>query len=501
MIQAFARWGTGRWSDLVAALRLRPVWLGLMGTTLLVVGSLSPAYLPQASPFWPVMRALGLDTWGARAVATVLVIGAVALLIHAWYQLRPSVYRDVKHWAVLAWWSLPLLLAPPIFSHDAYSYAAQGWLLHNGLNPYEASPSVLPGTFADQVAWLWRYTPAPYGPLALTISHWLVDLVGHNPYYSAVAQRIPALVGVALIVHFLPRIARRVGADVRLTAWFATINPLLVIDLVGGAHNDALMLGLMVLAVHLAYRGRVWVAVICLGVAASIKQPALLAAFPVAVIGSGWASWRPRDLLAFLPRALAVLGGSVVVFAAISWATGLGFGWLNAVSVPGMIVTLAPFSLLGWGVQQALLALGEPGSAALAMPVAQSVSLVIAAVCVGWLAIRYGRTRPLTFLAWAYLAFAVFGPALHTWYLLWGALFLPLARPTARVLRVGAAVTSVLLVYGAGNLAWRNDAVALALAAVAAALVWLVLRARDRARRPSGAQDSLPVRRNEGVDA
>lgn len=502
MVQAFARWGAGRWSDLVAALGMRPVWLGLLGTSLLAVGSLSPAYLPQASPYWPVMRALGLDTWGARAFATVLVIGAVALLIYAWFELRPSVYRDVKHWAVLAWWSLPLLLAPPIFSHDAYSYAAQGWLLHNGLNPYEVSPSVLPGTFADQVAWLWRYTPAPYGPLAMTISHGLVDLAGHNPYYSAVAQRIPALVGVALIVHFLPRIARRMGADVRLTAWFATINPLLVIDLVGGAHNDALMLGLMVLAVHLAYQGRFWVAVACLGVASAIKQPALLAAFPVAVIGSGWASWRPRDLLAFLPRALAAAAGVVAVFAAISFVTGLGFGWLNAVSVPGMIVTLAPFSLLGWGVQQALLAAGMPGAAALAMPVAQGVSLAIAVAFVTWLALRHGRTRPMTFLAWAYLAFAVFGPALHTWYLLWGALFLPLARPPARVLRVGAAVTSVLLVYGAGNLAWRNDAVALALAAVAAGLVWLVLRSRERARQATDDADLYSLApSNEGADA
>ncbi|HBX81718.1 MAG TPA: hypothetical protein DEH05_11520, partial [Propionibacteriaceae bacterium] len=67
-------------------------------------------------------------------------------------------------------WSLPLLAAPPIFSHDAYSYAAQGWLMYNGLNPYEVGPGTLPGAFADQVAWVWRQTPSPYGPLSLEIS-------------------------------------------------------------------------------------------------------------------------------------------------------------------------------------------------------------------------------------------------------------------------------------------------------------------------------------------
>lgn len=47
-------------------------------------------------------------------------------------------------------------------------------------------------------------------------------------------MRLPALAGVALIVVLLPRIAHRIGADPQLTAWFATINPLLIVALVGG---------------------------------------------------------------------------------------------------------------------------------------------------------------------------------------------------------------------------------------------------------------------------
>ena len=88
--------------------------------------------------------------------------------------------------------------------------AAQGWLLHNGLNPYETPVSVLPGAFADQVAWVWRYTPAPYGPLSLQISHLMVVLGGLNPYYSTLLMRIPALIGVVLIV--VPVATRRDAA-------------------------------------------------------------------------------------------------------------------------------------------------------------------------------------------------------------------------------------------------------------------------------------------------
>lgn len=473
------------WADARAAIGLRPVQAGLLGTALLALGSLTPAYLPQSSPYWGPARALGLDTWWAKAFGTALVIAAVALLIVAWFRLRPSVYVGVKHWAVLAWWSLPLLLAPPVFSHDAYSYAAQGWLIHNGLNPYETSPSVLPGPFADQVAWLWRYTPAPYGPLALQLSHGLVLLAGLNPYYSAVLMRLPALLGVVLIVTYLPRVARLAGVDPREVAWFSTINPLLLIDFVGGAHNDALMMGLVVLALHVALRGGFFPALVIVGVAGTIKQPAMLAAFPVAVIGSGWSGWTPRELARFAPRGLFALAVVLGTFALVSLATGLGFGWFNAVTVPGSIVTLAPFSLLGWLAQSLLDLAGLDPTGRLALTVVHSMGLGLMVGAVGYLILRFGRTEPLAFLAWAYLAIALLGPALHSWYLLWGGLLLPLARPSPAVIRVAATVVAVLLVYGAGNLAWRNDAVALALAALAAASIALYRRRQARRGRES----------------
>ena len=482
-------WASAAWSDAVAAIRLRPVQAGLLGTALLALGSLTPAYLPQSSPYWVPARALGLDTWWAKAFGTALVIAAVALLIVAWFRLRPSVYVGVKHWAVLAWWSLPLLLAPPVFSHDAYSYAAQGWLIHNGLNPYETSPSVLPGPFADQVAWLWRYTPAPYGPLSLQLSHGLVLLAGLNPYYSAVLMRLPALVGVVLIVYFLPRVARLAGVDPREVAWFATISPLLVIDFIGGAHNDSLMMGLVVLALYLAQRHRFLAALVVVGVAGTIKQPALLAAFPVAVIGSGWSGWTPREVARFVPRGMFALTVVLGTFALVSVATGLGFGWWNALTVPGSIVTLAPFSLLGWLAQSILNLFQLDPTKVLALTVVHSVGVGVMVAAVGYLILRRGRTDPIGFLAWAYLAIAILGPALHSWYLLWGGLLLPLARPSPRVVRVAATVVAVLLVYGAANLAWRNDAVALALAALAAASIYLYRRRQARRERQSASQE------------
>ncbi|MCQ8208644.1 DUF2029 domain-containing protein, partial [Cutibacterium acnes subsp. acnes] len=107
---------------------------------------LTPAYLPLNSPWWSRLNEAGLrgSTW--RIVGTLLVLVGVGLLVDSWLRLRPGreprdltaeplpkhARRCFKHlpgiraglhpWAVLGVWGLPFLLAPPIFSHDAYSY-------------------------------------------------------------------------------------------------------------------------------------------------------------------------------------------------------------------------------------------------------------------------------------------------------------------------------------------------------------------------------------------
>ena len=61
---------------------------------------------------------------------------------------------------------MPLLLAPPLFSRDIYSYAAQGEMMSHHISPYHYGPGVLGAapsvTLVDH---LWLNTPVPYGPL------------------------------------------------------------------------------------------------------------------------------------------------------------------------------------------------------------------------------------------------------------------------------------------------------------------------------------------------
>lgn len=466
----------------VDAWKVPTVRRGFHGTLLIALGALSPAYLPMSSPFWRPLQFLHLTGTPVKVIGTLLSLAGIGLLVDAWFKLRPIAgtdqpmvaYHHLRHWAVLVVWSAPFLIAPPIFSQDAYSYAAQGWLVHNHIDPYRVGPGVLPGAFADQVSWVWRYTPAPYGPLSLQIANFLDFVAGYRPYIAACLSRIPALVGVAMIGQLVPRIAVQMRINPAPAAWFAVLNPILVIDFVGGMHNDSLMIGLVVLALWISGRSRTgsqgwWLlGAAIVGVAATIKQPALLAAYAVPLIARPWRTWKLADMAITAARVLVAIVVTLGTFALVSIATGLGFGWYNAVNVPGSVTTASPTTTIGYVLQfiANLLHLDPSGHALLSF--AHSAGYVLAGVVIAVLALTVARRRPITFLSWGYLAVAFGLPALHTWYVLWGGVLFPLTRPRYKTLKVAVWATVALLAYNAVSMAIRNGLVAFGVAALVA---------------------------------
>ena len=325
---------------------------GMLATTLILVGSFSPASLPNQNPFRSVPVIGSMQYWPGMALAATLTIVGAFLLLDSWLRLRPSAAHRPTTRGTLWLWVLPLLLAPPLLSFDSYSYAAQGAMVSQGLNPYTDGPGLLDGDYRLQVDPLWQYTPAPYGPLSLQLQHLLVDVSGHNAYLSAVLMRIPATIGVGLIAVYLPRLARKLGYDRETTIWLAVLNPLVVLHLVGGAHNDSLMIGLMVLALWVAVERHLMWAAVAVAAAASVKQPAAAAIIAVAAL----TVWRTKgekptnaEVLRALVPATAVFA---VAFAAISLVSGLGFGWVKAMGVPNTVRSmLSPFTMVGTGFE------------------------------------------------------------------------------------------------------------------------------------------------------
>ncbi len=60
---------------------------------------------------------MGLDGQVGRVIGTIMTVSGIFLLIDAWFRLRHRVFADLTPLAVVAIWSLPLLISPPIFRH------------------------------------------------------------------------------------------------------------------------------------------------------------------------------------------------------------------------------------------------------------------------------------------------------------------------------------------------------------------------------------------------
>ena len=160
---------------------------------------------------------------------------------------------------------------------------------------------------------------------------------------------------------------------------------------------------------------------------------------------------------------------AIGVFAGISLLTGLDFGWYNAVSVPGSSNSPAPSTIVGELVRLGLRLVGVT-TGRTAVDVSHTVFVGLGIVLLAVAALTVARRRPATFVSWGYLIAAMTSPALHSWYMLWGGLTLPLARPSSRQVSIAIWVNFALLGYDAVDMSLRNNGLAISIAAVIAFL-------------------------------
>ncbi len=158
---------------------------------------------------------------------------------------------------VFTLWALPVMVIAPLFSRDAYSYAAQGEMVSHHMNPYLYGPFELGNnSYTAPVDPLWGNAPAPYGPMFLQLDGFFARITFHNELATIVLLRLLALVGVLLIAACVPRLARLYHRDGAELFTLMVLNPVTIFHLIGGAHNDALMLGLLVAGLTMAKEKR-----------------------------------------------------------------------------------------------------------------------------------------------------------------------------------------------------------------------------------------------------
>ncbi|MFE1320438.1 polyprenol phosphomannose-dependent alpha 1,6 mannosyltransferase MptB [Kitasatospora phosalacinea] len=251
-------------------------WLGLLGSLALAAGGLTSGALPAATT-GPALRASG-------SAGTTLVFAGLTALTAAWLLLGTTGcrtadrLRPTTRWlaATLAWWAAPLLLLPPLFSRDAYSYLAQGAMQASGFDVYADGPAALGGPVAQQVPPVWQHTPAPYGPAFLLLARAAAPLADH-PYAGTLLLRLTAVTAVAALAALLPALARHFGTDPATALRLGALNPLVLLHLVAGAHNDAVPLALTLTGLLAATRHRPLAAATLITLATLVKAPAALA--------------------------------------------------------------------------------------------------------------------------------------------------------------------------------------------------------------------------------
>jgi alpha-1,6-mannosyltransferase len=466
----------------VVALRRTRIF-GATGTVLMAIGALGAGARPVVQDPTFGVRLLNLPSRIQTVSLTMTTTGAVMMTL-AWLMLgrfalgkRRMSRSQLDRTLVL--WMLPLLVAPPMYSKDVYSYLAQSQIARIGLDPYRVGPAPglgLDHVFTLSVPSLWRETPAPYGPLFLWIGRGISELTGENIVAAVLCHRVVVLAGVGLIVWATPRLARRCGVAEVSALWLGATNPLLFMHLVAGIHNEALMLGLMLAGTEFALRGvdsrrrllprpvhwphgrAEWLTwwplgmliagAVLITLSSQVKLPGLLAlGFVAMALACRWGG----TFKAFLLAGFGLGALSVAVMAVIGWASGLGFGWLFTLGTANVVRSwMSPPTLLALGTGQVgiLLGLGDHTTAVLSLT--RAIGVLIIGVLVTWLllSVLRGRLHPVGGLGVALGATVLLFPVVQPWYLLWA--IIPLAawatRPGFRIATIG--VTLVVGIFG-----------------------------------------------------
>ncbi len=421
------------------ALLRRPALLGFVATLAITLGAAqpsSPFTLKQPGAWFFGIPALTARPGQGILLGVVAVYGGMLLMFRVWFSIarllsrRPGV-PVVGLAVVFAIWVLPLLVAPPLFSKDVYSYAAQGDMVSHHISPYQYGPNVLgAGPYVSPVDPLWGNAAAPYGPLFLGLAGVITNISAHHELLTVVGLRLLALLGVVIGAVFIPRLARAYGRDPSLVFALAILNPLTLLHLIGGAHNDALMAGLLIAGLALAKTGRPVLGIIACALAAGVKAPALIG---VVYIGWDWLGtgvpWRHRIRPVVTAGIIAT-----AVLTLLSEVTGLGWGWLGALGTPGTVRNfLSPATGSGILAGNIAHAVGIPVSSGTFISLTRGIGMVVA-IAVGIAMLRWSdRIGSVKAIAITLLAFTVFGPVVQPWYLAWGLMVLAVVATTGKL--------------------------------------------------------------------
>ena len=414
----------GAWRSALRQVPLRVVRPGVLGALLITVGGVGAGAVVHRDPLLSG-TVLNVVRYGhGRDLATAVLFAGLALMVVSWVRLGRLARADgISGRGVAlaaAAWTAPLLIAPPLYSRDAYSYLAQGAVALRGFDPYTTGASALTLPLGGNVASLWQDTPSPYGPLFLLLAKSVVAVIGDNVIIGVVLMRLAVLGGLVLLAWAMPGLTRRLGGRVPVALWLTVANPLVLAVGIGGAHNDILMVGLMAVGVLMVLDGRHVRGFAVVALATAVKATAVLV---VPFLVWVWVARLPGPARHRFLKACAVGGAAFVgVFALSTLAAGVDLGWVDVLRSQTPLLTW--MSLPCAAAELAFHSVGRYFGGVsredfLDFFRGAGVYLLAAVLLRQWWQARVGGVEAVRRAAIALLAATVLAPSVLPWYFTW----------------------------------------------------------------------------------
>ena len=480
----------------------RSAWVGCLGATLITVGGLGAGSTRLQDPLLESAHLSWLRFGHGLVLSSALLWAGVAVMLLAWLNLgRRVIDGSATEYTMVAstgFWLAPLLLSVPVFSRDTYSYLAQGALLRDGFDPYLVGPVDNPNPLLDDVSPIWSATTAPYGPAFILIAKFVTMLVGENVVAGTMVLRLCMLPGLVLLIWAVPRVARHVGGSGPAALFICVLNPLVIIHLMGGVHNEMLMVGLLVAGIALPLGRRHLAGVSVVALAAAVKATAGIA-LPFLV----WVWMRHlrdrrgyRTPWAFAVAAAATAAVLAVLFAVLSALAGVSMGWLTALLAGNVkIINWLTVPTAAANLIHAVGGLFVPVNfyAVLHATRIAGVAVIAIVLPVLWWRSRRDDRAAVGGIAAAMLTVVLFVPAALPWYYTWPlAAAAPLVRSRVAIAGIAAWSTWIMVVFrpdGAhGMYSWLHVGIATAAALFAGFRLY-----RAPGGEPSGAAGTPPL--------
>ena len=475
----------------------RPAQLGLLGSALIAAGGLGAGSTRQHDPLLESLHLSWVRFGHGLVVSSILLWTGVAILLVAWLWLGRRVVtgRPVSEYMMIAttgFWLAPLLLSVPLFSRDTYSYLAQGALLRDGLDPYVVGPIENPNALLDNVSSIWTTTTAPYGPAFILVAKFVTMVVGNHVVAGTMLLRLCMLPGLALLIWAAPRVARHVGANGAVALWICVLNPLVIVHLMGGVHNEMLMVGLMMAGIALTFGRRHVAGAALIAVAVAVKATAVLSLpFMVWV----WMRHLPGDRVRALVRASAAsVATFIAVFAVLSGLAGVGLGWLTALAGSVKIINWLTIPTAAANLTSTIGNLFGSVNFYAVLEVTRiiGVGIILVSLPLLWWRFRHTDREALQGIVWAMVVVVLFVPAALPWYYTWPlAVVSALAQSRAAIAAIAGFSTWIMVIFkpdgSHGMYSWLHVFLATACAFAA----WRSLRRDEPLRMPCARQPRL----------